>query len=197
MVGHDGFRFSPAILVAQALSLNTLFHRDGNPGRTEGRIVGDVQVVSEQQLQRVFAGFERDFGLGAAIAEVHVTFVLGNRHAEFRQFRVDQEVMVPGMRRIVAGRHDGHTLGAENNLDGVVDRVAISRTYEEYTGVLGCCVASTAGAGASSGFSAHAAASGRQKAISSWIFIVVSPVNQTEKSANNSAPIIVNIAPTE
>src|SRR5210317_183994 len=61
MVGHDGFRFSPAILVAQALSLNTLFHRDGNPGRTEGRIVGDVQVVSEQQLQRVFAGFERDF----------------------------------------------------------------------------------------------------------------------------------------
>ena len=41
------------------------------------------------------------------------------------------------MRRIVAGRHDSHALGAENDPDGIVDRVAISRTYEKYTGVLG------------------------------------------------------------
>ena len=57
--------------------------------------MGDVQVVAEQQLQRVFAWFEHDFGLGAAVAEVHMMFVFGDRQAEFRQFCVDQEVMVP------------------------------------------------------------------------------------------------------
>ena len=54
-----------------------------------------MQVIAEQQLQRMFAWFERDFRLGAAVAEVHVTFVLGDRQAEFGKPGVDKEVMVP------------------------------------------------------------------------------------------------------
>ena len=40
------------------------------------------------------------------------------------------------MRHMVAGRHYRHALRAKNDLDGIADGVAISRTDKKYTRVL-------------------------------------------------------------
>ena len=58
----------------------------------------DVQVVAEQHLQRMFAGFQRNFGHSAAIAEMNMVLIFGNWQSEIRNARVDEEVVVSGVR---------------------------------------------------------------------------------------------------
>ena len=48
-------RFSPAILECPALSLNTLFNLSSDDFGHEGRLMMDMQVVAEQNLQRILA----------------------------------------------------------------------------------------------------------------------------------------------
>ena len=73
----------------------------------------DMQVVAEQHLQRVLTGFEGDFCRRAAVTEVNMLVVLGNRETEVGQASINQQVMVAGVRLVLAGRHDVHACHAK------------------------------------------------------------------------------------
>ena len=86
---------------------------DPNARRHDRRRVRDVILVSQQQLQRVLAGRERDLRLGLAGAVMQMIEVVRNRLVERRQVGVDQQVVVTGMLAIQAGRPDTHVPQAE------------------------------------------------------------------------------------
>ena len=73
----------------------------------------DVILVSQQQLQRVLAGRERDLRLGLAGAVMQMIEVVRNRLVERRQVGVDQQMVVTGMLAIQAGGPDPHVPQAE------------------------------------------------------------------------------------
>ena len=70
---------------------------DANAGRHHRRRMRDVILVSQQQLQCVLAGRQRDLGFGLAGAVMQMIEVARYRPIERRQFGVDQQVMVAGM----------------------------------------------------------------------------------------------------
>ena len=59
--------------------LLSLAHGDRDFLRHHRRIVGDVQMVAENQLQRVRAGLQGELGFGLTSAEVHHVFAGGQR----------------------------------------------------------------------------------------------------------------------
>jgi len=97
----------------------------------------DVQVVAEQHLQRMFAGFQRNFGHSAAVAEMNMILIFGDWQSEIRKARIDQEVVVPGVRNILTCRSDGHSVDAEYDVDGAADGLTIGRADEKYGGLNG------------------------------------------------------------
>jgi len=90
-----------------------------------------MQVVAEQHLQRVLAGFERNFGLCAAIAEVNMVAVFRDWQTEIGQVAVDQKVMMARMGRMGSSRNNVHPFYSEDDPDRVAERIAISRAYEK------------------------------------------------------------------
>ncbi len=91
------------------------------------RVVRDVQVVCEQELQAVAARRERHRRLGLSLAEVHVVRVGRDRQVERRRVGVDQQVMVAGVLHRDAGGRDAHAAQAEAHGHGARDRLAIVR----------------------------------------------------------------------
>ena len=59
------------------------------------------------------AGIERDARLGLAGAEMQVIEVVRQRPVERRQPRIDQEMVVPGVGLLHAGRCDAHVVETE------------------------------------------------------------------------------------
>jgi hypothetical protein len=55
----------------------------------------------------VLAQRQRDFRLGLAGAEMQVIEIIGDRLVEWRQFRVDEKVMVSGIVQVFGRRSDG------------------------------------------------------------------------------------------
>ena len=89
-------------------------------GDTDRRIVRDVILVAQQQLQGVRSRFERDLGLGLAGAEVEVIEVVGNGLVQRRQLGVDQQVVMARVRAIRAGGCHSHL--AQTETDGRLGR---------------------------------------------------------------------------
>src|SRR5215472_17395933 len=84
-----------------------LLDRDRDLLRDHRRVVRDVALVTENQLQGVLAGRERQRGLGLPLAEV--LDVVGRRqrggHVGGR-VSVDEEVMVPAVVELDPGGRD-------------------------------------------------------------------------------------------
>ena len=80
---------SPPILVFWAPPLNHLFDDNGNRIRHYGRIVGNVEVISQQQSQRVRARFEAYFGRRTAVTEMNMVFICWNRESEIGEIGID------------------------------------------------------------------------------------------------------------
>ena len=64
--------------------------------------MGNMQVVAQQQLQRMFACCERYLGGRAAVPEVNVVCVGRNRQPWIRQVGIDEKVMMARMHLLVA-----------------------------------------------------------------------------------------------
>ena len=64
--------------------------------------------VREQKAQLVLAERQRDLRLGLAGTKMKVIKIVRDRLVERRQFGVDEQVMMPGVRLIEAGRRDTH-----------------------------------------------------------------------------------------
>lgn len=124
--------YSPAILECPALSLNTLFYVYCNYIGHQGRIMRDMQVIAQQHLQRMLAGWQGNFGRRAAIAEMNMILIFGDWHPKIRNLGIDEQVVVAGMRRVLARRSNGHSLDSEDDTDGIADRLAISRVHKEH-----------------------------------------------------------------
>ena len=58
---------------------NASTHSDGDDFRDHGRVVGNVAIISENQLKGVLARRQFDLGLGLAATEMAVLVVVGNR----------------------------------------------------------------------------------------------------------------------
>ena len=75
-----------------------LLDRDRDHLRQHRRVVRNVQVVAQHQLQRVLAGRQGELGFGLSTAEV--PHVVGHRQCrvEIGRFReIDEQVMVPAV----------------------------------------------------------------------------------------------------
>lgn len=96
-----------------------------------------MQVVAQQQLQRMFACCERYLGGCAAVPEVHVVRVGRNRQPWVRQVGIDEKVMMARMRLLVASLDDGHTLDTEFDADRIADGFSVARCYEKHPGAIG------------------------------------------------------------
>ena len=83
-------------------------------------------------------GLASSIGLGLALAEMHMVIIRGDRHPHvFRQFRVDDQVVMPRMHRVRAGRDHAHALDPELDFDRVGHRIPVGWRYEKHPGALG------------------------------------------------------------
>ena len=73
----------------------------------------NVILISQQKLERVFAGRQADLGFGLTNAEMKMVEVVRDRRIERRQLGVDQQVMVSGIRPIDARRGQSHSAQTE------------------------------------------------------------------------------------
>ena len=53
-----------------------------------------MQVITQQQLQCVGTGLERQFGCGAGVTKVNVVLIGRYRQAQIRQTRVNDQMMM-------------------------------------------------------------------------------------------------------
>ena len=91
-------------------------------------LVRRMQRVRQQQLQRVFAGRQRQRGFGLALAEVDVVSIGGQRQRKIGgRIGVEDQVMVPGVVELDAGGRDAHALQAEHHGDRSLDLRAVLR----------------------------------------------------------------------
>src|SRR5712671_3604944 len=79
-----------------------------NAGRHDRRVVWNVILVPQEQLQCVCSWFQDDFRLGLAGSKVQMIEVVGNGLIERWQLCVDQQVVMTGIRAIGAGWCDPH-----------------------------------------------------------------------------------------
>jgi len=94
--------------------------------------MGYVQVVAKQQLKRVLARGERELRTRAAVAEVNVILVRGDRQGKQWQVLVNYQVVVPAAQPVVARACYFHSLEPEFQLDRAGYDVAIRGRYEKY-----------------------------------------------------------------
>ena len=72
-----------------------LAHLDRDLLRHDRRVVRDVALIAEQQLQRVRARSQLELDLGLPAAEMAMILVRRNRDVEIRQARIDQKMVMP------------------------------------------------------------------------------------------------------
>ncbi len=105
----------------------------------------NVPVVTEQQLQRMFACGKCNLGGRAAISKVYVVFVGRNWQARIWQVGVDKKVVMTGIWLAVARLDYVHTLDTELDAGRTADRITSGRCYEKYSsairrsGTCQCC----------------------------------------------------------
>ena len=91
-----------------------LFHRNRNLLRHHRRVVGDVEVIAEDQLERVRARRQGQGGLGLPFAEVPDGVGSGKRQPYIRhRIDIDEQVVMAGVLHLDARRRDAHSLQAE------------------------------------------------------------------------------------
>ena len=123
--------------MSRDLSLNHLFYSDRDWPRHQGRIVWNMQVVAEQHAECVLAGFKGYFSRCGAITEVNVIGVGRHRRPQFRQVRIDQEMVMARIRLIVTRFYDADAFDPKLDADRVGYRVTIRRCYEKNLGAVG------------------------------------------------------------
>ena len=81
---------------------------------------------------------EGDLGLALAVVEAF-SFGGGNGHLgiEFRDVHVDQEVVMPGVRKIHAGGADAHALETKADGDRRLDGFAVLEAHDVDPGTFG------------------------------------------------------------
>ena len=95
---------------AQSALVMALLYQDDDLFRKDRRVVGDVELVSQEHLEAVGSRWQLDDRLGLAAAEMAVLGITGNRSIQGGQFGVDEQVVVP---RGVSGdprRSNSHAL---------------------------------------------------------------------------------------
>ncbi len=92
-------------------------HADVDDDRAgkDRRLMRDVVRVAQQKLESVAPRREGDGRLGLASAEMQVVFIVGDRLVERRERRVDQEMVMSGIRLLDSGRGDAHLRQSEPN----------------------------------------------------------------------------------
>src|SRR5579883_2292315 len=100
-----------------ALCCAALFDGDRDLLRHDRGIMRYVIGVAHQELERVLARRQVDIGFRLAIAEMKMVLVVGNGLVERRQFGVDKQVMVPGIRFLDASRSNAEIPRAEPHLE--------------------------------------------------------------------------------
>jgi hypothetical protein len=90
-------------------------HNHFDPLRHDRRVMRDMPIVAEDQLERMFAWLQGDFLLGLAGSEVQVIEIAGDRLVERRRRRVDQEMMMAGVRLVHARGRNAHVAQAETD----------------------------------------------------------------------------------
>ncbi len=99
--------------------------------RHHRRIMRDVIMVGEEELQPVPARRQRNLGLGLAAAEMQMVEIGRDRPVERRQRRVDQQVVMAGMASRGAGRNDLHAADLEADRElGTDDARAVLQAQE-------------------------------------------------------------------
>ena len=78
--------------------------------RHDRGIVGNVILVPEKQLQRVFARSERQFRFGLACPEMQMVEIVRNGLIERRQIGVDQQVVMPRVLAVRSRGRDTHAI---------------------------------------------------------------------------------------
>src|SRR5262245_49753020 len=99
---HDSKRGSGAVSASSALLAHLLrcplgsglHDQDLNARRHERRIMRNVVLVAEEELQGVRSRLKRNLRLGLAGTEVEMIEVVGNGPIERRQLGVDQQVVM-------------------------------------------------------------------------------------------------------
>src|ERR1700735_3100934 len=78
----------------------------------------------------MLASRQGDGRLGLAGAEMEVVFVVRNWLIEGRQLRVDQEMVMSGIRLVHAGRSNAHLFKSEANREGGGNVRAVVRRHD-------------------------------------------------------------------
>ena len=91
-----------------------------------------VQVVGQQELQRVLSRGAGELGLRAAITEMDVVLVCRDRQAKGRQPGVNDQVVVAAARVLITRRQHLHALQAELQSDRIRNHLTIGRHYEKH-----------------------------------------------------------------
>ena len=110
---------------------------DANDVGHDRRIVRNVSVITQQELQSVLSCGQRDLGLGLAVAKMNVVEIARDRLIERRLSGVDEKVMMTGIRPYYSCGRDLHVLDPETDLDLGRDRRAVLEIDEEYPGFCG------------------------------------------------------------
>jgi len=100
--------------------------------------MGDMAVISQDQLQRMLAWLEADFGHKTAIPEMHMVGILGYRQPLWGQVNVNQQVMVAGECLVCSGGNNGHSCNAEFQPKWRCDCRASFGSDKKYAGVGRC-----------------------------------------------------------
>ena len=91
--------------------------------------------IAEQQLQRVSAWRQRDLSFGLAGAKMKIVEVGRNRLSEWRQCRIDDQVVMTCVGLVDAGRRHAHADQAETDHRLERDVIAIVRLHEVTLGI--------------------------------------------------------------
>ena len=137
---HTGEKCSPSSRRRFVLG-SALGHGDFDRRRHHRRIVRHMIFVGEQKLQRVLPEGKGDGRFRLPGAEMQMIEVVRDRLVQRRQLGIDQEVMVPGIGIVDAGRRDAHLEEAEVKRHLRANDGAVLQTDEINARVLWCGLA--------------------------------------------------------
>src|ERR1700722_14172831 len=92
-----------------------LRHGDIDDGGINRRIMRHMVRVREQKTEFMRPRRQRYLGLGLAGTKMKVVEIAGNGLVERRKFRIDDQMMMSGVRLVEARRSDAHVQQAEAN----------------------------------------------------------------------------------
>jgi hypothetical protein len=121
----------------EPLAGQRLLHSDRDALRRDRWVVRNVEVVAEQELQRVPAGLEVDRHLGLTAAEVPVVRILRDRHVGRGHRCVDDQVVVARHRLIDTRGRNAHAPEPERHGDGARHERTVRRRVGDTSRVFG------------------------------------------------------------